>query len=471
MTRSLKTAAWALAVGVLTLLAGCERPPIDAVQRGFRGTAMDQIYNPRTVESQAAINTLPADTPPVPAAGPTAGQVFQNVKVLNDLSVGEFSRLMVSMTAWVAPQQGCTYCHEGANLASDGLYTKVVARRMLQMTQHINADWKSHVADTGVTCYTCHRGQPVPANIWTMAPEQKQAMLAAGNKAGQNTPSPSVGMTSLPYDPFTPFLSQGNNIRVVGGTPLQNGNRTSIKQTEWTYGLMMHMSQSLGVNCTYCHNTRSFADWETSTPQRGVAWYGIRMARDLNSQYLDPLGPVFPATRLGAAGDAPKLNCATCHQGAYKPLYGQSMLPNHPELAKIRAVVGASAAPAAAAAEATTAPAVVGAAATAATAADVLFAVGSPTLSDESGKALAPVIDALKADGTAKVTLSGYHSATGDPAQNEELAKQRAFAVRDALKAAGIAEDRIVLDKPKTAEANVAGEDPRARRVEVAVMK
>jgi hypothetical protein len=26
-------------------LAGCERPPIAAVQTGYRGTAMDQIYN------------------------------------------------------------------------------------------------------------------------------------------------------------------------------------------------------------------------------------------------------------------------------------------------------------------------------------------------------------------------------------------------------------------------------------------
>jgi photosynthetic reaction center cytochrome c subunit len=42
---------------------------------------------------------------------------------------------------------------------------------------------------------------------------------------------------------------------------------------------------------------------------------------------------VYPAERLGEMGDAPKANCATCHQGAYKPLYGVSMLAEHPELA------------------------------------------------------------------------------------------------------------------------------------------
>jgi photosynthetic reaction center cytochrome c subunit len=57
------------------------------------------------------------------------------------------------------------------------------------------------------------------------------------------------------------------------------------------------------------------------------------MARSLNNEYLEPLTPVYPANRLGPSGDAPKLNCATCHQGVNKPLYGVSMLANYSELA------------------------------------------------------------------------------------------------------------------------------------------
>jgi hypothetical protein len=76
---------------------------------------------------------------------------------------------------------------------------------------------------------------------------------------------------------------------------------------------------------------------------------------------------------------------------------------------------------------------------------------------------------ALNANPTAKVAISGFHSAAGNLAQNQELAKNRAFSVRDALKAAGIAEDRLMLDKPMQTEANVSGEDPRSRRVDVAV--
>jgi len=205
----------------------------------------------------------------------------------------------------------------------------VVARRMLEMTRHINADWKVHVADTGVTCYTCHRGNNVPSNVWFESPEAQAITGVLGNPAGQNKPAPDVGLASLPNDPFTPFLQGAENIRVVGTTALPEGNRTSIKQTEWTYGLMMHMSKSLGVNCTYCHNSRSFAEWETSSPQRATAYYGIRMVRDLNVEYLGSLSGVFPPNRLGPNGDVPKLNCATCHQGAYKPLYGADILQNH----------------------------------------------------------------------------------------------------------------------------------------------
>jgi photosynthetic reaction center cytochrome c subunit len=154
-----------------------------------------------------------------------------------------------------------------------------------------------------------------------------------GNRAGQNDPAPQVGLTSLPFDPFTPFLDQPNAIRVASTTALPAGNRHSIKQTEWTYALMMHISQSLGVNCTYCHNTRSFFEWDGSTPQRAVAWHGIRLVRDLNKDYLEPLKGTFPNTRLGPLGDVAKVNCATCHQGVYKPLYGASMLKDYPELA------------------------------------------------------------------------------------------------------------------------------------------
>lgn len=330
--QTLRVAAALALAAVVT--AGCERPPVDEVQNGYRGTAMVQMYNPRVVAEQAAANVVPAALPAAPEGGPASGTIYQNVQVLGGLSIAEFTRTMTAMTEWVVPKDapaaeaGCNYCHVGANFADDGKYTKVVARKMLQMTQKINADWKPHVQGTGVTCYTCHRGQPVPAEIWFQDVDNT-ASAGLGNRAGQNRSTPAINAASLPSDPFTPFLLGAEPIRFTGDTALPSGNRKSVKQAEWTFALMTHMSQGLGVNCTYCHNSRAFNDWDQSPPQRAVAYHGIRMARELNNEFMVPLTEVFPAHRKGPLGDVAKLNCATCHQGAYKPLYGASMLQDY----------------------------------------------------------------------------------------------------------------------------------------------
>jgi photosynthetic reaction center cytochrome c subunit len=315
------------------ILHQAERPPMGGIQRGFRGTGLVYLYNPRTMAGLVDANKIPVAVPYAGNEGPKAGTVYKNVQVLGDVSAGEFTRLMVNMAIWVAPTQGCAACHDVTNLADDGLYTKVVARRMLQMVRHINADWTSHVAQTGVTCYTCHRGQLVPPNVWFNNPGPMQAGGFAQVPAGKNHPTDVAGHSALPLDPLTPFLQESNDIRVQSTTPLRAADHQSIKQTEWTYSLMMNISQSLGVNCDYCHATRSLGDWSQSPPQRVTAWYGIRMVRDLNNAFLDPLKDVFPGDRLGPAlGDSPKVNCATCHNGVYKPLFGISMAKNFPEL-------------------------------------------------------------------------------------------------------------------------------------------
>ena len=321
----------AVATLAVALLAGCERPPVDTVQRGFRGTGMEQVYNPRTLATLAAANELPAALPPADADGPKAGAVMRNVKVLGDLSIGEFTRTMQAMTDWVSPKEGCAFCHDLQNLGEDTKYQKVVARRMLEMTRGVNAQWKSHVGATGVTCFTCHRGQNVPEQTWFKSTER--AGTFAGNRAGQNAPARSVAYAALPNDPFTPLLAAPGEIRVIGANALPTARHgESIVQTERTYGLMMHMSQALGVNCTFCHNSRSFQSWDQSTPQRAIAWHGIRMVRDLNTHYVEPLAPVFPANRLGPAHDPAKVSCATCHQGVFKPLFGASLAPKYPAL-------------------------------------------------------------------------------------------------------------------------------------------
>jgi K(+)-stimulated pyrophosphate-energized sodium pump len=93
------------------------------------------------------------------------------------------------------------------------------------------------------------------------------------------------------------------------------------------------------------------------------------------------------------------------------------------------------------------------------------FASARADIAPGAAAALADVLKGV-AEGK-KAVVSGFTDASGDPAKNEELAKQRAFAVRDALKAAGVAEDKIELKKPEAITGS--GNAAEARRVEVAL--
>lgn len=98
--------------------------------------------------------------------------------------------------------------------------------------------------------------------------------------------------------------------------------------------------------------------------------------------------------------------------------------------------------------------------------AKVLFAAGKAAIDSAGNKSIADAADYLKANAGAKVSLSGYVDSSGNAAKNAELAKQRAFAVRDALKKSGVAEDRIALKKPEEIKVGNAAD---ARRVEISL--
>ncbi len=91
------------------------------------------------------------------------------------------------------------------------------------------------------------------------------------------------------------------------------------------------------------------------------------------------------------------------------------------------------------------------------------FATAKAELAAGANEALADVVKGV-AEGK-KAVVSGFHDATGDAALNAELSKRRAFAVRDALQALGVAEDKVELKKPE--ETAASGSNAEARRVEV----
>jgi outer membrane protein OmpA-like peptidoglycan-associated protein len=106
-----------------------------------------------------------------------------------------------------------------------------------------------------------------------------------------------------------------------------------------------------------------------------------------------------------------------------------------------------------------------GAAAPTSVAENLYFAVGSADLPADASEKLARVADAARANAGTTVVISGYHDAAGSAAQNAELAKLRALAVRHALEANGVAPERLQMSKPVE---TTGGTDPKeARRVEM----
>ena len=95
------------------------------------------------------------------------------------------------------------------------------------------------------------------------------------------------------------------------------------------------------------------------------------------------------------------------------------------------------------------------------------FASGKSDLAKGGNEALAEVVKGVKAG--QKAVISGYHDSTGNLAQNQELAKKRAFSVRDALVALGVPAEQIELKKPEQSAGS--GDNAEARRVEVVLSK
>ncbi|KIT14899.1 photosynthetic reaction center cytochrome PufC [Jannaschia aquimarina] len=332
------------AVFVAAMLVTWGQPyQLTSIQTGPPGIGM-AVVERENRPADPTIDEYYTEAPYAPEPGePLAGEVYENVQVLGDVTEANFLRLMNAITLWVAPEEGCAYCHAGADegiYADDSLYTKVVGRRMIQMTQVINEEWDAHVnynAQVGVNCYTCHRGQNVPSEIWFRIDPTVEVMEGWGGV--QNLVTPQSQFTSLPSDALYRYLYEDNRITVhdlasrVGDVPSDPMSPT-WQDTERTYSLMNYFSNSLGVNCVFCHNSRAFYDPTQFTPQWANASLAIEMVRDLNNLHLEPLRDVYPPERLGPIyADAPKGACKTCHKGYNKPMQGLNVIADWPELA------------------------------------------------------------------------------------------------------------------------------------------
>ena len=132
-------------------------------------------------------------------------------------------------------------------------------------------------------------------------------------------------------------------------------------------------------------------------------------------------------------------------------------------------------APAAAAPEVAAAPAPAAAAPAAAgapspiPAVNVYFEVDKFDLPADASAKLADIVAYVKAHPEAKVAIVGYNDPTGDTEKNIDLARNRAFAVRDFLmKTEGLPEARFDMEQPPSTVGS--GSYEVARRAEVRIL-
>ena len=318
------------------------RLPGGGTQLGYRASSMIQ-FDPTPAE--AAANRPPPPLPPIPADPRPASAVFKNVSVLTNTNAGDFMRLQEAMTVWVSPKQGCGFCHVGTDYASDAKPEKQAARVMLAMTRHINAAWRDHVGAAGVTCYSCHRGQPVPSEIWYQSQPSHPKPLV--DKQDDWNESARTVRQFFPYEGYEEYLLEATPALGQSYTALPTGGTASLVEIKRLYEAMMQMSDGIGVNCGYCHNSRAFADWRQSTPARWTGYSGIQLTRNINRDYLLQIAHILPESRflpgnprylsLPAKNQGPQrgnglADCATCHHGAPEPLGGAAMAASFPAL-------------------------------------------------------------------------------------------------------------------------------------------
>lgn len=97
----------------------------------------------------------------------------------------------------------------------------------------------------------------------------------------------------------------------------------------------------------------------------------------------------------------------------------------------------------------------------------IYFEIGSADLPEEAGGAIQSVKEKAQLAPGAIILISGFHDPSGDPEKNALLARHRAEAARQALVAAGLANDRIVLRKPELIPGTEDMQE--ARRVDIRV--
>lgn len=281
-----------------------------------------------------------------------------NVQVLTGMTTAQ---IWTYMQQYVSGGLGvsCQYCHNTANFASDEFPQKVAARNMLWLVNDINANYIVNLPNwrgNYVQCATCHNNKPngleafspvfvksVPPIMVTVDPLDetgKPITDPAAKPAAIQDPLKLQDAVLYyvynyqvwkPYDPAVPGTGRGSLALVYDGGRTQD--QVTINQN-----VMNSLAWGLGTNCTYCHNSRNFPDFETDAAGTQLnplyGWNKLKAQQMLQlTTWLQANWTTYGAIAkdtipTASEGGASKLSyrlldgkyynvpgCYTCHQG------------------------------------------------------------------------------------------------------------------------------------------------------------
>ncbi|HKW19603.1 MAG TPA: c-type cytochrome [Terriglobales bacterium] len=133
---------------------------------------------------------------PVTSADKKSGQVFKNLKVLNNTP----SDLLLPSMQFITSSLGvhCDYCHAENAFDKDDKRPKQTARQMMRMMEEINnTQFKNQQK---VNCYTCHRGSPKPLSVPVIPSAPARLLnesISDNASVAPGQPSPAVVITKF----------------------------------------------------------------------------------------------------------------------------------------------------------------------------------------------------------------------------------------------------------------------------------
>ena len=222
----------------MLLPAGCERPPVATDADAATAAPAWSRSTTRARPQRASAGEPGCRTRSTRGAARAArrrASVYKNVQVLGDLSVDEFTRLMVAITDWVSPAGGLRLLpRPGEDLAADALYTKVVARRMIaddpahqRRLEDPRRRHRASPATPATAASRCRRtsGSPIPGSRTAGVRRQPGRAERAG-AGGRHHLAARRSVHAVPRQGDDEIRVQSAD-RAAGGQP-----RHSIKQTE-----------------------------------------------------------------------------------------------------------------------------------------------------------------------------------------------------------------------------------------------